>query len=165
MAYEICRDILGHSRAPALHPGGSITVAELSSILAAASAAAAASGQQAVPLLAGPLSVLAVANAKGDWHVLPDIITMLTADWFAPQLSSLTGSGSSKGWLPALGNALSSSLLGAVTDTLRDVTSAAVKSDAVDLMLYSCIKPDQPLKAPEVGQFAGSPTLDFLCGM
>src|SRR5690349_17833941 len=82
LAYEICRGILGSKCPLDLQPGGSITAAELLALHTAATAAAITTGQQADALFARSLSAVAVAKGKGDWHVLPDLLTMLSSDWF-----------------------------------------------------------------------------------
>jgi hypothetical protein len=156
MAYEVGRDILGPNHTPPVQPGGSITAAELGALLDAATSAAVAGNQQANAMFARALFILASKKAKGDWHVLPDLFTMLTKQWLV-----LDGGNSSEGWLPALRNALSSSLKGAV----RNLSSDLYRSDVVDLMLYSCLKPDQPLDIKEVGLKAEPGILAALCSM
>jgi hypothetical protein len=123
-----------------------------------ATVAAVSSGQHADALFAWVLLSLASDEAKGDWHAMPDLITMLTTDWVVAEAGSSDGS---KGWLPVLGSALGSSLKGALSGQV----SAALKPAAIDMMLYSCLKPDQPLDINEVGLRADPTLVTAMCGM
>jgi hypothetical protein len=156
MAYEMCRDILGPSCIPDVQPGGSITVADLRIILRKASDAATASGQQALPLLAQPLTVMARSKLIGDWHVLPDLITMLASEWFVEDSGS---SDSSQGLQAAVRNALGSALSGAGMNQ----ATAAFRTEATNMMLLSCLRPNQPLDIREVGAIADPESLKSMC--
>lgn len=127
-----------------MQPGGSITAAQLGYVLQAATSAAVANGQQADVIVADCLLTLAELNAEGNWHVLPDLLTMLTSEWLAPRQDS---SDSNKGWLSGLGAAAGR----LAVKTVVNRASALAREVVVDLMLYTSTTPDKPSSMAEGG--------------
>jgi hypothetical protein len=150
IAYEICRDILGPGSTPDVQPGGSITAAELQDLVRAAVTAADVTGRQADSLCSEVMYILGAGNVEGDWHVLPDLITMLTARW-----CTLRASGSNS-WLST---GVGQSLRGAAKAAL----ASAYRASVVSLMQNSCTMPDQPLHGAHIDLRAASLAVEQLC--
>jgi hypothetical protein len=138
MAYMICCDLL--DLPAALQPGDNISNQELQMVQVQAAGHARLKGQQGAAKVADALLILFSTELEGEWHTMPDLITLLTTQWFLPRFSS-DGSNSSKpGWLQSLGKMAGDSAM----RTAYRWSSAGLRHAALHYMLESCTKPDTP---------------------
>lgn len=123
-------------------------------------------GQQGAALMAAALIVPVSSEVEGDWHIMPDLITLLTAQWFLPRVSSDSTDGSSSsskaGWLESLGKMAGDAAKRTARRTANSTLGAALSMAAVHFMLESCTKPDTPSDISDPSR-PNATTLEVLC--